>query len=212
MEYYELLKSKMAEKLYFYPVWIRIWHWLNALMFLFLIVTGLSMQYSSPDYPLIRFDLAVFIHNIGGIIVTIGFIVFVIGNLVTSNGKFYNLKLKGVADRLQKQMMYYMFGIFKNEQAPFPLSASRKFNPLQKVSYIFAMYIFLPLLIISGLGLLFPEIIVSKVIGISGIHLTDLLHIISGFVLSVFMVIHIYFCTIGKTATSNFKSMFTGWH
>ncbi len=202
----------MAEKLYFYPVWIRIWHWTNALMFLLLIVTGLSMQYSNPDYPLIRFDLAVSIHNIAGIIVTIAYFIFVIGNLVTANGKFYNLKLKGIVDRLQKQFMYYTFGIFKHESAPFPLSATRKFNPLQKVSYLFAMYAFMPIMIITGLGLLFPETIVSKVFGVSGIHLTDLFHIISGFVLSVFLVIHIYFCTIGRTAFSNFKSMFTGWH
>ena len=34
------------------------------------------MQYSSPDYPLIRFDLAVSIHNIAGIIVTLGLFCF----------------------------------------------------------------------------------------------------------------------------------------
>lgn len=202
----------MADKIYFYPVWVRIWHWVNALMFLFLIVTGLSMQYSNPDYPMIRFDYAVSIHNIAGIIVTIAYFVFVMGNLFTANGKFYHLKKKGFFIDLKKQIYYYSFGIFKHQPSPFPLSVSRKFNPLQKVSYLFAMYSFLPLLIISGLGLLFPEIILSKVLGMSGIHITDLVHIISGFVLSVFLVIHVYFCTIGKTATSNFTSMFTGWH
>lgn len=202
----------MADKLYFYPVWIRIWHWINGLMFLLLIVTGLSMQYASPDYPLIRFDLAVSVHNIAGIIVTIAYFVFVIGNLVTSNGKFYTFKLSEIFVQLKLQIIYYTFGIFKHSPAPFPLSESRKFNPLQKVSYVFAMYAFVPVLIISGLGLLFPEIIIPKVFGISGIHLTDLIHIISGFVLSVFMVIHIYFCTIGKTPTSNFRSMINGWH
>jgi len=202
----------MAEKIYFYPVWIRLWHWLNALMFLFLIVTGLSMQYSSPDYPLIRFDIAVSLHNIAGIIVTIGYFVFVMGNMVTSNGKFYKFNLREITGQVKKQFMYYTFGIFKHEQAPFPLSENRKFNPLQKVSYVFAMYAFVPIMIISGFGLLFPETIIPRVFGISGIHLTDLVHIISGFILSVFMVIHIYFCTIGKTPTANFKSMINGWH
>lgn len=202
----------MAERIYFYPVWIRIWHWINALMFLFLIGTGLSMQYSNPDYPLIRFDIAVFIHNIAGIVVTVCYFIFVLGNLFTSNGKFYMLKLDEIVDQLKKQVYYYTFGIFKHEPAPFPLSVNRKFNPLQKVSYLFAMYAFVPIMIISGFGLLFPGVIVSKVFGISGIHLTDLSHIISGFILSVFMIIHIYFCTIGTTAFSNFKSMFTGWH
>jgi len=202
----------MADKIYFYPVWVRIWHWVNALMFLFLIVTGLSMQYSSPDYPMIRFDFAVSIHNIAGIIVIIAYFVFVLGNLFTGNGKFYNLKMKGLVNDLQKQIFFYSVDIFKQKPTPFPLSESRKFNPLQKVSYLFEMYSIVPLLIISGLGLLFPEIILSKVLGMTGIHLIDLIHIISGYVLSIFLIIHVYFCTIGKTATSNFRSMVNGWH
>lgn len=202
----------MADKIYFYPVWIRIWHWLNGLMFLLLLVSGLSMRYSNPDYPLIRFDIAVSIHNFAGIIVTIAYFVFVIGNLVTSNGRFYTFKLREIFGQLKKQIIYYTFGIFKHEPSPFPLSESRKFNPLQKVSYVGAMYAFLPILIISGLGLLFPETIISRLFALSGIYLTDLVHIFSGFLLSVFMVIHIYFCTIGKTATSNFRSMINGWH
>jgi thiosulfate reductase cytochrome b subunit len=206
------LKNNMAEKLYFYPVWVRSWHWSNALMFLFLILTGLSMQYSNPDNRLIRFDIAVTIHNIAGVVVTVAYFIFVFGNLLTSNGKFYKSSLKGSLSRLRKQINFYAFGIFRNETVPFPLSETRKFNPLQKVSYLFAMYSFLPLLIITGFGFLFPEIIFSRILGFSGIHLTDLIHIISGFILSVFMIIHIYFCTIGITTASNFISMFSGWH
>ena len=36
-------------KMYLYPKWIRIWHLLNALMFIVLIVTGLSMQYTGKE-------------------------------------------------------------------------------------------------------------------------------------------------------------------
>ncbi len=202
----------MSEKVYLYPVWVRVWHWINAFMFLVLIITGLSMQYSSPNYPMIRFDFAVTIHNIAGIIVVIDYIFYVIANRVTPNGKYYKLRRKGLLKRLTKQFMYYTFGIFKKQQAPYPISRSRKFNPLQKVSYIVAMYLLLPLLILTGFGLLYPEIILSKVFGVSGIHLTDLIHILMGFMLSVFMIIHIYFCTMGKTPFSNFKSMMDGWH
>ncbi|MBE9484291.1 MAG: cytochrome b/b6 domain-containing protein, partial [Bacteroidetes bacterium] len=58
----------MEEKLYLYPVWVRFWHWANAILCLLLILTGLSMQYSDPEYPIIRFDWAVSIHDISGII------------------------------------------------------------------------------------------------------------------------------------------------
>jgi thiosulfate reductase cytochrome b subunit len=46
----------------------------------------------------------------------------------------------------------------------------------------------------------------------SGLHLIDLFHIIVGFLVSLFMVVHIYFCTIGSTPLSNFKSMINGYH
>jgi len=74
------------------------------------------------------------------------------------------------------------------------------------------MYIFMPLVIISGIGLFFPDMLPDKIFGIGGIHFTDLVHILSGFIISIFMMVHIYFCTIGKTPLSNFKSMIDGWH
>lgn len=200
------------EKLYLYPRWLRLWHWTNALMFLVLIITGVSLQYAGPDYMIIRFDTAVRYHNIAGIVVTLGFIFFIIANRITSNKKYYRIKKKGFNKRLMKQVQYYTVGIFKNEEPPYPVSVKRKFNPLQKLSYVAAMYILLPLVIITGFAMLFPEINPESIFGIPGIYLTDLIHITIGFVLSIFMVIHIYFCTIGTTVWSHFNSMFTGWH
>jgi thiosulfate reductase cytochrome b subunit len=88
----------------------------------------------------------------------------------------------------------------------------RKFNPLQKITYVLAMYVAFPLLIISGAGLLFPETVLNRFLGISGLILTDILHITMGFCLSVFMIVHIYTCTLGARPTSLFKSMITGFH
>ncbi|MCB0805561.1 MAG: cytochrome b/b6 domain-containing protein [Bacteroidales bacterium] len=200
------------ERLYLYPLWLRIWHWINALMFLVLIATGLSLQYAGPESTFIRFDYAVQYHNIAGIILTISFVFFVLANRFTSNRKFYRIKYKGFVKRLMKQFRYYIYGVFIHEPKPYPVSEKRKFNPLQKLSYVMVMYLMMPVIIITGFGLLFPETNIENVFGVAGIYLTDLLHIVTGFVLSVFMIVHIYFCTFGKTVGSEFKSMFTGWH
>lgn len=202
----------MSERLYLYPFWIRIWHWINAFMFLVLIVTGLSMQYSSPDYPMIRFDIAVSLHNIAGIVVTIGYLFFIIVNRFSTNRKYYRFKRKGFVKRLLKQFQYYTVGVYKHADKPYPVSKKRKFNPLQKFTYLVVLYILMPIVIITGFALLYPEVNLQEFAGFSGIHLTDLLHIIIGFFLSIFMVVHIYFCTLGTTPTSDFKSMFNGWH
>lgn len=185
---------------------------MNALSFLTLIVTGLSMQYSSLKYPLIRFDIAVSLHNIAGVVLLVLYSFFVLGNIFTTNGRFYRIRLKGFFSRLKKQFHYYTLGMFKKEETPFPVNADRKFNPLQLVTYVVAMYILLPIILITGLALIFPEMIFENVFGRSGIQLTALLHSIIGFFLSLFMVIHIYFCTLGKTPAANFKSMINGYH
>ncbi|MFH1295926.1 MAG: cytochrome b/b6 domain-containing protein [Bacteroidota bacterium] len=200
------------ERLYLYPVWLRFWHLVNALLCLILIITGISMQFSAPSVALVNFDTAVAIHNIAGIILTINYVIFFIGNLFAFNGKQYQIEYRGLSSRLMKQARYYAFGLFKAAPPPFPISKENKFNPLQRFSYVFIMYLFVPIVFITGFALLYPNTIPTTVLGTSGLHLTDLFHIISGFVITVFMVVHIYFCTIGKHPGVNFKSMMNGYH
>ena len=200
--------------MYLYPKWIRAWHLLNAILFIILIVTGLSMQYTSKnDYVLVvGFAAAVKWHNAAAIVLTVNYIFFVAGNLFTQNGRYYRVRREGFFSDLLKQLRYYSWGMFRGEKHPFPVTMERKFNPLQKAAYILTMYLALPLVIISGLGLLFPEIIITRFFGVSGLILTDLLHITMGFFLSLFLIIHVYTCTLGSKPTSLFRGMITGYH
>lgn len=202
----------MKDQVYLYPLWVRLWHLFNLIMFLGLIFTGLSLQYASVEFELIPFNVAVTWHNVTGILLTIGFGFYLVGNRFTSNGQYYQFKLKRLFKRVFKQFRYYSFGIFKKEDPPYPISKKRKFNPLQKLSYVMVMYFLMPIVIITGFGLFFPELLPTKILGLSGIHVFDLIHITTGYALSIFMIVHVYFCTIGKTPTANFKSMINGWH
>ena len=200
--------------MYLYPVWVRLWHVVNAILVIILIITGISMQYADKEnYALIvNFASAVKWHNIAASILTISFIFFVIMNMRTGNGKYYRLNKKNFFSDLGKQFRYYSFGIFRHEKPPFPVSIERKFNPLQKFSYVLAMYVAMPLLIISGLGLMFPEVTINRIFGVSGLILTDILHITMGFFVSVFLLIHIYTCTLGSRPSSLFRGIITGYH
>lgn len=199
-------------KIYFYPVWLRIWHGINALGILILIITGINMQYSNPKFELINFQFTVNLHNIAGILVAINYLLFFYGNILTSNKKYYRLKLKGLFKRLNLQIGYYTSGLFKHEQPPFPLSEKRKFNPMQKVAYLLVMYFFVPGLIITGLALLFPETIIENVYTVSGIFLTAIFHASLGFLVSIFLIVHLYVASIGKHPFNNFKSIINGYH
>ncbi len=200
------------KKLYLYPVWIRLWHVINALMFLVLVVTGISLHYAQTGDGPISFQLAVRLHNICAIILTINYGVFVLGNMFTGNGMYYRKWRKNLWPKLWKQFLFYAIGIFKGEPHPFPITKKQKFNPLQKVSYVFAMYFGMPLLIVSGIALMFPEKISNTIFKISGLLFYDSLHIIVGFVLSVFLLIHLYTCTLGDKPGTLFKSMVNGYH
>ena len=199
-------------KIYLYPKWVRIWHGLNALAIITLIVTGVSMQYSGVDYPKVRFDRAVYLHNIFGVITTFNYVYFLLANLLTGNAKAYIFNMKGLGQRLFLQSKYYLFGYFNGEPKPFPISKKEKFNPLQKLAYTSAMYFLVPLVIVSGLALLFPDIIFERVFHLSGIQVTAVTHASMGFLISVFLVIHLYVASVGKHPLRNYRSIVTGYH
>lgn len=200
-----------TDKIYFYPLWLRIWHGLNALCIITLIVTGLLMN-SGGEANAIGFNLTVKIHNVAGILLSLAYLGYITGNLATANGRYYLINMKGFFKRPMKQAYYYFWGMFHGMEAPFPITEKRKFNPLQKYMYVLIMYLAVPVLIISGISLLFPEIIIEKVYHFSGISITAILHSAIGFFISIFLIIHIYFATIGKSPFENFKSMINGWH
>ena len=197
--------------IYHYQGYIRLWHLLNTLSFLVLILTGLSMQYSDPDTPLIPFATSVRLHNIFGIGLTANYLIFFIGNIITGNRKHYRFQWKGLRKKILLQLRYYLWGYLNKEKSPYPVTEDIKFNPLQALNYAMAMYAGVPILFITGWSLLFPETILDRIFGVSGLLVTDLVHVITGFLLSVFMLIHIYTCSIGKRPMNNYRSILTGW-
>jgi thiosulfate reductase cytochrome b subunit len=78
--------------LYLYPVWLRLWHWLNALLFFASLVTGISMHFALSW--LVPLDVAVPVHNTSGILLTVSWVLFLLGNLVGGNGKHYLVNIR----------------------------------------------------------------------------------------------------------------------
>lgn len=199
-------------KLYIYPGWLRIWHGINAILCILLIFSGLSMQYSDFERIILDFKTAVQIHNVCGVILSFNYLIFFFGNLMTPNGRQYILFRKQFFAKLWQQMKYYSVGIFQKQDPPFPVTAENKFNPLQRITYILVGYGAVVLVIITGWAYLFPEIVPTTFINISGLMINDMVHITMGFFISIFLLIHLYFITIGHNRIKNFQSMITGYH
>ncbi len=201
----------MAKLSYHYPLSIRLWHALNAICILVLIATGISMYYIDPDNKLIELSKTIKIHNIAGVILSFSYLIFFVANITTGNRKYYKMPPLGLGKRLIRQGRYYVIGKFKGEKKPYPITKERKFNPLQQLFYLIIMYVGVPLVIISGLGLLFPESVLKALFGVSGILVTAVVHVAMGFFISLFLVIHIYVSTIGHTKSANLLSIINGY-
>jgi thiosulfate reductase cytochrome b subunit len=201
------------KEMYLYPLWVRIWHWLNALMCVALIITGISLHFSDPDNPLIMdFDTSILLHNYAGLIMTVLYILFIVGNLVSTNGVHYMVKFKGFIKRLFIQIVFYGVGIFKGDEHPYPPTQTSKFNPLQQITYTGVMYGLVAPLVITGVLLIIPESIPDIFMGMGTILPIAIAHTILSYFLALFLLGHLYLATTGETLLSNYKTMLTGVH
>ena len=202
----------MSERIYLLPLWIRVWHWTNALLIITLAITGVSLHFADPNLPLVEFALAARLHQYAGIALVAVYGVFTIANIVSGNWWQYVPKPPGVLERCWIQAKWYMRGIFKDEPHPYRVSEEQNFNALQAISYWVIMYMIMPLMLLSGLIFLFPDVAPDRLFGFDGLLPVAIVHYLTGAAIIMFMIIHVYLGTTGKTATSMFKTMVTGWH
>jgi thiosulfate reductase cytochrome b subunit len=188
-------------KLYLYSLPVRVWHWLNALLFAVLLATGLTNHFG-PSPMLVK------IHHIAGQVFVAVWIYFIVINIFTGNGKHYLIQLSGFTGRIIRQGMFYLFGIMKGEPHPFHSSETCKFNPLQQVAYAGVVYVLMPILAVSGLLALYPEFM-----GLAGMKgMAVRVHLAFGVISLIFIIAHLYLCTCGGYMTQLLKGMIDGYH
>lgn len=202
----------MAHREYLFPLWRRLWHWTNALLILILAVTGMSLHFADPALPLVEFSLAVRIHNIAGVALIAAYVFFVVANIVSGNWWQYVPKPPGIFKRAIEQANWYGIGIFRDDEHPHTPSKDVNFNVLQALTYWNVMYLLMPVIVLSGLAYLYPEMAPDKVFGFDGLLVVAMIHYLTAVAILLFLLSHIYLCTTGKTVWSMFKMMITGWH
>lgn len=172
---------------YLYSLAIRRWHWGNALLFVLLLLSGLFGHFSLGPVALM-----VQVHTWCGFALLAFWVGFVLINLTTGNGRHYRVNFSGLVTRCIRQTRFYLFGIMKGEAHPFAATEQNKFNPLQQLAYLAIMYALVPLLIITGLLCLYPQ-----VAGLGPVMLV--LHMALAIIGLLFICAHLYLCTLGDT-------------
>lgn len=202
----------MSHRIYLLPLWLRVWHWTNALLIITLAVTGATLHWAGTPVQRIDFAVAARIHDIAGLALTAAYVFFVIANIVSGNWWQYVPKPDGFVHRCLVQIRFYCWGIFRGERHPYPPTKEANFNSLQQIVYWFVMYFFMPIVVVTGLVFLMPQWAPQRMFGVDGLLPVAVLHYLVGLVIVLFMIAHIYLGTTGVTATSLFKMMITGWH
>ena len=115
----------MSHRVFILPLWIRLWHWTNALLMITLIVTGGSLHFANPALPLVPFEISARVHSIAGLALAALWVIFAIANIISGNWWQYVPKPGGFGEKILRQARYYAWGIFR--QAP-----SRPLWPIQR--------------------------------------------------------------------------------
>ena len=191
------------KKVYIYNKYNRFWHWAQALLIIFLAVTGLEVH---GTYALFGYEDAVIFHNNAAwsLIVLIIFTMF--WDFSVGEWRQYIPTFSF----MKEQINYYIFGIFKNAPHPVHKTKYTKFNPLQRMTYLGLKMLIIPVMIGSGLLYFY---FFSNLNNGTNLSLEWIAHIhtFGAFILIGFVVIHVYLTSTGHTVTSSVEAMITGW-
>lgn len=195
------------QKVYIYKVFERFWHWSQASLIIFLALTGFEVHGS---YSIFGFEKAVAFHRTASWLL-IGLIVFAIfWHFTTGEWRQYIPTTK----LLKEQIQYYLSGIFKGEHHPSLKTELSKLNPLQRIVYLGFKLLLIPMTVLSGIFyMLYKTIDQNNLIVVENYPLASIAfwHTLGAILLMIFLIVHVYMTTTGKTPISNIKAMITGY-
>ena len=193
-----------------YAVFERVWHWLQALTILLLLVTGMEIH-APGSLPLLGFARATWVHE--------GLALFTIANAFLS--LFYHLATGAIRQFFPQprdffslaiaQLAYYARGIFTGAPHPFAHGPDNKLNVLQQVTYLGVLNVVLPLQVATGILMWKSQEWARLVSKLGGLHAIASVHVMCAWLFAAFVVMHVYLTTTGRTPLAHLRAMVLGW-
>lgn len=195
----------MSEKIYIFKRFERFWHWSQAALIIFMMLTGFEVH---GLYVLFGFEKAVNYHTIAAWTLITLWVFAIFWHLTTGEWKQYIPTLQ----KVDAMIKYYLTGIFKHAPHPYRVNTLRKHNPLQRLAYLFFMLVISPIIWLSGWFYLFygdwSKWGVDKYLSLEWV---AFFHTVGAFMILIFFIAHVYLTTTGHKITSHIKAMITGW-
>jgi len=200
----------MKEKVLFYTLYERFWHWLQAAGVVLLLLSGFAISYPE-SFPLFGFRTAVTVHNVTGLVLVANAFLALFYNLAGGLLKRYLPRAEDVFTLGFKHASYYLFGIFRGDPHPFDKTPELRLLPLQKVTYFLVLNGLLPLMLFTGLLKLSVDVYPGLVDWFGGLSWLGPIHRFGAWLFAAFVVLHVYMTTTGETWLSNLVTMITGY-
>ncbi len=199
-----------TQLVYMYEVYERYWHWLQAIVIVGLIFTGLTIH-APGRFAWLSFAAAVRIHNVLAGLLLFNAFLSLFYHFASGKIKTYLPESSGFFSQMYSQGRYYLGGIFKGEPHPFEKSLQKKLNPLQKITYLVILNLLLPLQIVSGILIAGAQIWPDLSASLGGLGFLVPAHSLLAWFFAAFLILHIYLTTTGHTPLANIKAMISGW-
>ena len=201
------------KRVYLQSTPIRIWHWLNALGIITLIITGVQIRFPEHIDLFASYKSAILLHNVAGLVVTFSFSLWFTYYALVRRSllKVYVPSKEELEHGLARQARFYLLTYFLGWRNPFHATPDNKFNPLQKSAYLAIMFILVPLVSLTGLLLTNVSPMRDLVLMIGGLKILIAIHFLLACCLCAFLFTHVYLATLGRKPLTYIKPMWTGW-
>ncbi len=204
------VEDKATKRIYMYSFYERLWHWLQTVVILLLLFTGLVIH--KPEmFGLFNFRGAVLMHNVMAFILVANATLALFYNLVSGDIKRFLPAPHGFFNQAVQQVIFYTKGIFSGEEHPFEKTREKRLNPLQKITYLGILNVLLPLQVLTGILMWGAQRWPQAANALGGLPFLAPFHTLVAWTFAAFIVAHVYLTTTGHKPMGGIESMITGW-
>jgi thiosulfate reductase cytochrome b subunit len=196
-------KQESKRTVMIYTRYERFWHWSQAALIFALAFTGFSVHGLLP----MPYKTAVQVHSYAAITLIVLWAFTTFWHFTTGQWRQYLPKLASLPDILK----FYAWGILTGAPNPYTKTLKRKQNALQSVAYLWFMVVIGPALWSSGIVYLTYPLWAKMAAGTIALPVVAFIHLAAAYLVSLFVIIHVYMTTTGKTPLHYVKTMITGY-
>ena len=186
-----------------YSRYERFWHWSQAALIFILAFTGFAVHGLIP----LPYRTAAQIHSYAAIALIALWAFTTFWHFTTGQWRQYLPKLASLPAILK----FYAWGILAGAPHPYTKTLKRKQNALQSLAYLWFMVIIGPALWSSGIVYLTYPLWAKIATGTIALPVVAFVHLAAAYLITIFVIIHIYMTTTGKTPLHYVRTMITGY-